>query len=83
MAQTGERTRLPSTYAIRLKRAVGRVRGYLLNQIMGSKSGAVVQALRSHQCSHPTGKSSREGGVVVRGYLHNQIRSGGKSGAVI
>ena len=48
--------------AIRLKRAVGRVRGYLLNQIRGSKSRAVVQALRSHQCSHPTGKSSREGG---------------------
>ena len=49
--------------AIRLKRAVGRVvRGYLLNQIRGSKSGAVVQALSSHQCIHPTGKSSREGG---------------------
>ena len=48
--------------AIRLTRAVGRVRGYLLNQIRGSKSGAEVQALRSHQCSHPTGKRSREGG---------------------
>ena len=51
--------------AIRLKRAVGIVvRGYLLNQIRGSKSGAVVQALSSHQCSHPTGKSSqgRRGG---------------------
>ena len=66
--------------AIRLKRAVGIVvRGYLLNQIRGSKSGAVVQALSSHQCSHPTGKSSqgRRGGGVVRGYLHNQIRAGG------
>ena len=27
------------------------------------------------------GKGGR--GVVVRGYLHNQIRAGGKSGAVI
>ena len=55
------------------------VRGYLLNQIRASKSGAVVQALSSHQCSHPTGKSSREagkgeGGGRLRGYLHNQIR---------
>ena len=49
--------------AIRLERAVGRVvRGYLLNQIRASMSGAVVQALSSHQCSHPTGKSSREAG---------------------
>ena len=53
------------------------VRGYLLNQIRASMSGAVVQALSSHQCSHPTGKSSREagkGGGGLRGYLHNQIR---------
>ena len=35
------------------------------------------------QCSHPTGRSSREGGGGgVGGYLHNQIR-GSKSGTVV
>ena len=61
------------------------VRGYLLNQIRASKSGAVVQALSSHQCSHPTGKSSREagkgkgGGGVVEGLSAQSDQEGARA----
>ena len=52
----------PINVATLLERAVGKgVGSDLHNLIRGRKSGAVVRPLASHQCSHPTSKSSGEG----------------------